>query len=360
MHRVAEKLECIYGQRDAKRKVESLIGQWINGEMEGAVFGFRGPPGTGKTSLAKEGLANCLVDDDGTARPFAFIALGGSTNGSTLEGHNYTYVGSKWGRISDVLMETRCMNPIIYFDELDKISNTSHGQELVGILTHLTDPQQNDSFSDRYFDGVKVDLSKALIIFSYNDPNAVDPILADRITEVKFKHLVKAEKVHIAQFYMLPKILNSVGYSSNDIIFTEEAVIHIVENYVYEAGVRQLKERLYEIAREINIRRLHNEEDYPLPIKVDGNMIDDILERKNRIIIKTIPKRPQIGWVNGLYATTAGIGGLTVIQVFDTISEQKFSLELTGTMGDVMKESIKCAKTITWRILPSKVKSALI
>lgn len=356
---VRDRLECIYGQRDAKRKVESLIAQWINGEMEGAVFGFRGPPGTGKTSLAKEGLAQCLTDEDGTPRPFAFIALGGSTNGSILEGHNYTYVGSKWGRIVEVLMDTKCMNPIIYFDELDKISGTPHGRELIGILTHLTDPQQNDSFTDRYFDGIKIDLSKALIIFSYNDPKLIDSILLDRITEVNFKHLVKAEKIHIGLNFMLPKILASVGYTKSEIIFSEGCIEHIVESYVYEAGVRGLKEKLYEIIREINTRRLQNEAKNPLPITVTHELIDDILERKNRIIIRSIPKKPQIGWVNGLYATASGIGGLTVIQVFETISEQKFSLELTGALGDVMKESIKCAKTITWQIIPTEIKKAL-
>lgn len=359
MDKVANKLECIYGQQEAKRKVQSIIAQWINGEMEGAVFGFRGPPGTGKTSLAKEGLAECLQDEDGSARPFAFIALGGSTNGSILEGHNYTYVGSKWGRMVDVLMETKCMNPIIYFDELDKISKSSHGQEITGILTHLTDPQQNDSFTDRYFDGIKLDLSRVLIIFSYNDPDLVDPILMDRITEVNFKHLVAEEKQHIAQHYMLPKILKSVGYTTNEISFTDEAISHIVESYVYEAGVRQLKEKLYEISRELNTRHMQDEKKTPLPIIVDCDLVDDILERKNRITIKKIPRKPHVGWVNGLYATVSGIGGITIIQVTETFSEQKFSIDPTGSLGDVMKESIKCAKTITWRVMPTQRKKEL-
>ena len=126
-----------------------------------------GPPGTGKTSLAKKGIAQCLKDVDGVSRPFSFIAIGGSSNGSTLEGHNYTYVGSTWGKIVDIIMEKKCMNPIIFIDELDKVSKTEHGREIIGILTHLIDKTQNTHFQDRYFTGIDLDLSKVLFIFSY-------------------------------------------------------------------------------------------------------------------------------------------------------------------------------------------------
>ena len=156
--------ESVYGHFHAKRQIERIIGQWINGEKSGYCFGFEGPPGVGKTSLAKRGIANCLKDDNGVARPFSFIAVGGSANGSTLEGHNYTYVGSTWGKIVDILIDTKCMNPIIFIDELDKISKTEHGKELIGILTHLCDSTQNDSFQDKYFTGIDLDLSKALFI----------------------------------------------------------------------------------------------------------------------------------------------------------------------------------------------------
>ena len=162
--------------------------------MKGYCIGFEGPPGTGKTSLAKKGIANCLKDTDGNSRPFAFIPIGGSSNGSVLEGHSYTYVGSTWGKIVDVLMETKCMNPIIYIDELDKISRTESGREIIGILTHLTDSSQNDEFFDKYFSGIKIDLSKVLFIFSYNNFNNIDPILADRIHRVQFNNLTKMTK----------------------------------------------------------------------------------------------------------------------------------------------------------------------
>ena len=187
----------IYGHNKAKRQIERVIGQWITGKQSGYCFGFEGAPGIGKTSLARKGLAYCLKDSDGTTRPFSFIALGGSSNGSILDGHNYTYVGSNWGRIVDILMEKKCMNPIIFIDELDKISNTEQGKEIVGILTHLVDTTQNSSFQDKYFNGIDLDLSKVLFIFSYNDVSLVDRILLDRIHRIKFNYLTIDDKIVI-------------------------------------------------------------------------------------------------------------------------------------------------------------------
>ena len=131
---VREKLDnAVYGHDDAKKQLERVFAQWINGENKGEILGLWGPPGTGKTSLAKRGLSQCLVDDNGENRPFAFLPIGGSVNGSTLVGHNYTYVGSTWGRIVDILISTDCMNPIIFIDELDKVSNTENGREISSI-----------------------------------------------------------------------------------------------------------------------------------------------------------------------------------------------------------------------------------
>ena len=174
-------------------------------------------------------------------RPFIFIALGGSSNGSTLEGHSYTYVGSTWGRIVDILMETKCMNPIIYIDELDKVSKTENGREIIGILTHLTDSSENDEFYDKYFAGIKIDLSKVLFIFSYNDYNLLDPILADRIHRIKFQKLNKHEKIHIINNYILPELLNTIGFNRYNI--SKKIIEYIINNYTQEAGVRKIKEK---------------------------------------------------------------------------------------------------------------------
>ena len=351
--------KAVYAQDDAKNEILRIIAQWINGKMEGYCIGFEGPPGVGKTSLAKKGISNCLIDTDGVSRPFAFIPLGGSSNGSILEGHSYTYVGSTWGKIVDILMETKCMNPIIYIDELDKISKTENGREIIGILTHLTDSSQNDEFYDKYFSGIKIDLSKVLFIFSYNNFNNIDPILADRIHRVKFKNLSKNEKIYIINNYLLPELLEVVGFPDRSIIFTDEILEYIIYNYTLEGGIRKLKQKIFEIIREINLKYLMNYNKYEFPIIISKEIVEEIFCNKLKIIYKKISDKSHIGLVNGLYATTSGVGGITIIQAFKTFSDNKLSLLLTGQQGDVMKESMQCAKTIAWNLIPIEFKKKI-
>jgi endopeptidase La len=350
--------ECVYGHDETKIQLERLIAQWMNGKIDGTVFGFQGPPGVGKTTIAKKGLSKCFLDEDGNPRPFGFLALGGSSNGATLEGHNYTYMGSTWGRIIDILMETKCMNPIIYIDEVDKVSMTEHGREIIGILTHLTDFSQNHEFSDRYFSGIRIDLSKVLFVFSYNDSNALDRILRDRITEINIKALTLNEKIHVVQNYSLPEILDTVGYKGNDILISKEVIKYIIQNYTNEAGVRKLREKLFEIIREINLKRI-TDDNIHLPYTVSEEYVSELFSDKPKVQIKRIAKEPQIGFVNGLYATIAGTGGLTIVECLKTPSDRKLSLELTGQQGDVMKESMMCAKTLAWNIIPKSIKKEI-
>lgn len=347
--------ECVYGHSESKNQLKRLLGQWMNGKMDGTVFGFQGPPGTGKTTMAKKGLAKCLLDEDGNPRPFGFLALGGSSNGSTLEGHSYTYLGSQWGRIVDILMESKCMNPVIYIDEVDKISNTEHGREIVGILTHMTDPSQNYEFSDRYFGGIKLDLSKVLFVMSYNDSSKIDRILRDRITEINVKALTLSEKVYIVKNYAMPEILEKVGYKREDIIINNAEVRYIIQNYTNEAGVRKLREKLFELVREINLKRIFDS-GVELPYIITEEYIKELFSEKPRVHLKKIASEPQVGFVNGLYATVSGTGGLTIVECVKTPSDRKLSLELTGQQGDVMKESMMCAKTLAWNIIPKSVK----
>ena len=154
------------------------------------------------------------------------------------------------------------MNPIIYIDELDKISNTENGKELIGILTHLTDSSQNDHFNDKYFAGINLDLSKVLFIFSYNDYSLLDPILADRIHRIKFNYLSKSEKIIIMDNYLVPELLEIVGFNNNKIIFPKFVIEFIIMNYTHEAGVRKLKEKIFEIIREINLSIISNKTIY--------------------------------------------------------------------------------------------------
>jgi len=350
--------ECVYGQEETKMQLERLIAQWMNGKMEGTVFGFQGPPGVGKTTIAKKGLAKCFVDEDGNPRPFGFLPLGGSSNGATLEGHSYTYLGSTWGRIVDILMETKCMNPIIYIDEVDKVSNTEHGREIIGILTHLTDFSQNHEFSDKYFSGIKFDLSKVLFVFSYNDSHAIDRILRDRITEINVKALTMIEKIHVVQNYSLPEILDTVGYKDTDITINKDVIKYIIQNYTNEAGVRKLREKLFEIVREINLKKI-TDDNIILPYDVSEEFVKELFSDKPKVHVKKIAKEPQVGFVNGLYATVTGTGGLTIVECVKTPSDRKLALELTGQQGDVMKESMMCAKTLAWNLVPKTIKKEI-
>lgn len=344
---------AVHGHASAKRQIERIIGQWITGESSGYCFGFEGPPGVGKTSLAKHGLAKCLTNENGESRPFAFIAMGGSSNGSTLEGHNYTYVGSTWGKIVDILMDKKCMNPIIFIDELDKISNTDHGREIVGILTHLIDSTQNDCFQDKYFSGIDLDLSKALFIFSYNNPEAVDRILLDRIHRVKFKHMTLDEKLTICNDYLLPEMYKKMGLSKNVIQFSEENLKYIIERYTCEPGVRKLKELLFEIIGEMNIHHIKNKTCIQeLPITLTNEEIKlNFFKERHEVRIQKIPPFSRAGVINGLWANAVGQGGIIPIEAHLFPCDRFFDLKLTGMQGDVMKESMNVAKTLAWSLL---------
>ena len=352
--------EAVHGHKEAKTQLERIFAQWINGEAKGAVLGLQGPPGTGKTSLAKNGLSKCLVDKNGDPRPFEFLPIGGSVNGSTLVGHNFTYVGSTWGRIVDILISSKCMNPIIFIDEVDKVSATEHGREIISILTHLTDGTQNDEFEDKYFAGIKLDLSKALIVFSFNDVSLIDPILRDRITIIETNPLTLPEKVHIIQNYMLPEILKEVGLGKNEVQISEEMVRFLIETYTNEAGVRKIKEKIQEIVRDINLNRFHNLEKYETPFIVTEEYIKVLFENKPKVRVKKIADEPSVGLVNGLYATTSGIGGLTIIQVMKYPADKMLELSTTGKQGDVMKESVNYASKIAFSLLSKEEQDKLI
>jgi ATP-dependent Lon protease len=345
---------AVHGHKTAKRQVERIIGQWINGEKTGYCFGFEGAAGLGKTTLAKKGIANCLLDENGESRPFSFIAVGGSSNGSTLDGHNYTYVGSTWGKIVDVLIEKKCMNPIIFIDELDKVSRTEHGKEIIGILIHLIDSTQNDSFQDKYFNGVDLDLSKVLFIFSYNDPDAIDRILLDRIHRVKFDHLTLDDKIVITNDYLLPEIYKKMGLEGT--IQMDDSVIEfIVSHYTYESGVRKLKELLFEIVAEINLTILTEKTTLELPIIIDIDTIKNVyLKERHEINPAKIISAPHVGIINGLWANSLGKGGILHVEANFYATSTFLDLKLTGMQGDVMKESMNVAKTLAWSMLDKK------
>ena len=223
--------------------------------------------GNGKTTLVKEGIAKAIN------RPFAFIALGGASDSSFFDGHNYTYEGSHWGRIIEILIQSQCMNPVIYFDELDKVSDTNKGQEIIHLLTHLTDHSQNNQFQDNYFSGINIDLSKVLFIFSFNDESKVDRILKDRMYVINTTGFKKEEKLKIANDYLLPELLDNFKYNDS-IIFNDDIIGEIIDEYTSsEEGVRNLKRCLETIISKVNMYELlydkdNNEIEIELPYKI--------------------------------------------------------------------------------------------
>jgi ATP-dependent Lon protease len=352
MSKIKESLNnSVYGHEKAKKQIERIIGQWITGEQGGYCFGFEGPPGVGKTSLAKVGLSNILKDENGVSRPFAMIQMGGDSNGSTLHGHNYTYVGSTWGSIVQILIDKKCMNPIIFIDEIDKISKTEHGKEIVGILTHLLDPAQNDCFQDKYFSGIDIDLSKALFILSYNDADIIDKILLDRVHRIKFDSLSSEDKIIISNKHILPEIYKKVGLEEM-IFFSDETIKFIIEEYTSESGVRKLKEVLFEIISEINLNVLKNNEvdyDFPLVISID-DIKNKYFKDKREIKVHKIHTESKVGIINALWANSYGAGGVLPLQASFIPSNKFLDLILTGSMGDVMKESISVSLTNAWNL----------
>jgi ATP-dependent Lon protease len=356
--------ESIYGHTKAKQQIERIIGQWINGQQDGYCFGFEGAPGLGKTTLAKKGLSKCLIDENGEGRPFSMIQMGGDTNGSTLHGHSYTYVGSTWGSILQILIDKKCMNPIIFIDEVDKISKTEHGREIVGILTHLLDSTQNDCFQDKYFSGIDLDLSKALFILSYNDADSIDKILLDRIHRIKFSNLTLDEKIVICNKYLLPEIYIKMGLYDM-IIFEIDVLKFVIDEYTCEAGVRKLKEILFEIISEINLDllkiKIDTDYEYKIPINITINDIKEkYLKDKYEIKTKKIHEENKIGIINGLWANSLGKGGVIPIQSSWRPSKDFLNLQLTGMQGDIMKESMNVALTLAWNLTSDEVKNEII
>ena len=278
---------AIYGHNDAKMHILQVIGKWIkNPKSHGNVLALQGPMGNGKTTLVKEGISKAIN------RPFAFIALGGASDSAYFDGHSYTYEGSHWGRIVNILIESKCMNPVIYFDELDKVSETYKGDEIIHLLTHLTDPSQNGLFQDNYFPGIHLDLSKALFIFSFNDESKIDRILKDRMYVIHTKGFKPEDKISICRNYLLPELLDTFLFEKNEITFTNETILYIIEKYTHkEEGVRDLKRCLETIISKINIYYLSNQnkedtenvninfkiDNFKLPLNITINIIQELL-----------------------------------------------------------------------------------
>ena len=279
--------KSIYGHNDAKTHILQVIGKWIkNPQSQGNVLALQGPMGNGKTTLVKEGIAKAI------GRPFSFIALGGQSDSSLFEGHSYTYEGSHWGRIIDILIESKCMNPVIYFDELDKVSETFKGEEIIHMLTHLTDPSQNSLFQDNYYPGINIDLSKVLFIFSFNDESKVNRVLKDRMYVINTKGFNTKEKNKICRDYVLPELYDTYLFKHEDITINDDILEYVIDKFTNkEEGVRNLKRCIESIISKINIYYLTGDsnnidlnfkiKDFKLPYIINREDIDNFLKLNN-------------------------------------------------------------------------------
>jgi len=284
--------KAVFGMTNTKTQIMQVLSQWMaNPDSVGNVIALHGPAGVGKTSIARNGIARALC------RPFEFFSLGGASDIATYTGHSYTYEGSMWGRIADALMHSKCMNPVLYFDELDKISGTPHGEEIASMLIHLTDRSQNKQFHDRYFAGIDFDVSQCLFVFSFNDLALVNPILKDRMQIIHCSGYSSKEKQSILEDYIWPDLLERLKFSSEDILLNVESSKFLIAEYSSkEQGVRTLIRTAETIITRLNMLRIANEEtmkEYKFFINVEFPLqLNPQIIKKLLFDIETKPYEP--------------------------------------------------------------------
>ncbi len=240
----------VYGMDNVKEEMLNYIAQFVsNKDSMPRVLALHGKPGCGKTAIIRKGLSSILN------RPIKCISMGGINDSSTFNGFEYTYVGSKCGIISRSIIDCGVMNPIIYMDELDKISETPAGEDVMNFLIHITDPEQSMTFEDKYFQGISIDLSKVLFVFSFNDENKISPILLDRLNVIKVNSPSIKEKMIIAKDYILKDVCKNIGFPTDEIELTEQAIRNIVSSSSSD-GLRDIKRKIETIIMKINTIKL--------------------------------------------------------------------------------------------------------
>ena len=275
--------DAIFGQDEAKLQVLQFIGANLaNPTRNGLNLLLAGPPGIGKTSLIKNGIAKAME------WPFQFISLGGDSDASTYTGHQLVYESSHCGKIVNSLAAAKSMSMVLMFDEVDKISTTPKGEEVQHLLIHLTDPVQNGEFEDKYLAGINIDLSRAMFVFSANDLSKIDRVLLDRFVVIQLQGYTVKDKITIAEQYLLPAALKELGLHER-IAIGKDIIPHILDNYANdEAGVRELKRCIEQVVQKINMLRLFNTADLPfhikdfsLPFTLKKEHIDLFLKKKS-------------------------------------------------------------------------------
>jgi ATP-dependent Lon protease len=275
--------EAVYGMETVKEEITNYIAQVLSTDnmSQPRVIALCGSPGVGKTVLVRRGLAEALN------RPMKSISMGGIADSSYFIGFDYCYVGSRVGLIATALMETKVMNPVIFMDELDKISNTHSGLEIQNLLVHLTDPVQNNTFADKYLSGLNIDLSRVLFVFSYNDEKAINPILKDRLHIIRVPDPQLDAKIIIGTKYLVNELAENVGFKKGDVIFSPDVMRVIIQNFCKnDKGVRNLKRCIETIMLKCNTARyLGNKQKYKcfktspsLPINITEEIARQLLD----------------------------------------------------------------------------------
>jgi endopeptidase La len=351
----------VWGHKECKEEIQELIGKWMtNPESSGEAIGLVGPPGVGKTLIAK-------ALGDALGIPFVQITLGGQNDGELLHGHGYTYSGAQPGIIVKKMLEAGSSRCVMYLDELDKACKKHDSNEIFNILIHMIDPNTNTEFQDRFFQEITFPLNKVIFVFSYNDSSMLDPILRDRIKEIDVKPYSSPDKIKISQMFLINEICKDIGFDSTSITISEKTIDHIIENYTYEAGVRTLRRKLNKIFLKLNIDKLYQRGVYDSDdfkktnqIELTEDLVETCLKKPNSSIRK-IHSTNIPGIVNGLFATTSGKGGIIPIQIYPnyTGTTKKFILKLTGSQGKDMQESVSYAFTTTMTILSEKNRNAV-